>query len=169
MRDIRVPGNHSRRKSRNIDTRGGKFVEHSGTATSCISELTLPTRLGHSAAAADEANVRTKGYFWLATHNDAVGEWSQAGAISRHGRAGTWWAAVPEASWPQEREARMLIRSRWNEHFGDRQQELVLIGTGMDEAALHAAFNSCLLSDDEFANPESSWSKFVDPFPDWSR
>jgi G3E family GTPase len=130
---------------------------------------TVSTRLGHSAAAADEANVRTKGYFWLATRNDAVGEWSQAGATSRHGRAGTWWAAVPEASWPQEREARMLIRSRWNEHFGDRQQELVLIGTGMDEAALHAAFNSCLLSDDEFANPESSWSKFVDPFPDWSR
>jgi hypothetical protein len=30
-----------------------------------------------------------------------------------------------EQSWPQEPEAPAMIRSRWDERFGDRQQELV--------------------------------------------
>jgi G3E family GTPase len=112
--------------------------------------------------------VRSKGYFWLASRNHAVGEWSQAGAISRHGRAGTWWAAVPQESWPQDAEARDMIRSRWDGRFGDRQQELVLIGTGMDEASLRASFDTCLLSDDELARDETAWRKFTDPFPEWT-
>ncbi|MEW6343893.1 MAG: zinc metallochaperone GTPase ZigA [Pseudomonadota bacterium] len=112
--------------------------------------------------------VRSKGYFWLASRNHAVGEWSQAGAISRHGRAGTWWAAVPRHAWPQEPAAQAMIRSHWDERFGDRKQELVLIGTGMDEVTLRASFNACLLNDDELAQPEVAWRKFCDPFPDWS-
>ncbi|MGF6416514.1 zinc metallochaperone GTPase ZigA [Paraburkholderia sp. MM5482-R1] len=113
--------------------------------------------------------VRSKGYFWLASRNHAVGEWSQAGAVSRHGRAGTWWAAVPRHAWPQEPEAQAIIRSRWHERFGDRQQELVLIGTGMDEAALRASFDACLLSEDELARDEVEWHKFTDPFPEWTQ
>ncbi|MFL9866547.1 zinc metallochaperone GTPase ZigA [Paraburkholderia fungorum] len=112
--------------------------------------------------------VRSKGYFWLASRNHAVGEWSQAGAISRHGRAGTWWAAVPKQSWPQDSEAQAMIRSRWDGRFGDRQQELVLIGTGMDEASLRASFDVCLLSDEELTHSESTWRNFPDPFPDWT-
>jgi G3E family GTPase len=113
--------------------------------------------------------VRSKGYFWLASRNNAVGEWSQAGAISRHGRAGTWWAAVPRKSWPQEPEAQAMIQSRWDERFGDRQQELVLIGTGMNEASLRASFDACLLDDDELSASEASWRRFPDPFPEWTQ
>jgi G3E family GTPase len=112
--------------------------------------------------------VRSKGYFWLASRNNAVGEWSQAGAISRHGRAGTWWAAVPKTSWPQEPALQEMIRSRWDERFGDRQQELVLIGTGMNEASLRASFDACLLNDDELSGSEAMWRGFPDPFPEWS-
>jgi G3E family GTPase len=39
--------------------------------------------------------LRSKGFFWLASRPDAVGEWSQAGGIVRHGPSGIWWAAVP--------------------------------------------------------------------------
>jgi G3E family GTPase len=113
--------------------------------------------------------VRSKGYFWIASRPEAVGEWSQAGAISRHGRAGSWWAAVPEEAWPRDPDALAQIRGRWDDRFGDRQQELVLIGTGMDEAALRAAFDACLLSDAELALPESAWRGGDDPFPDWRR
>jgi G3E family GTPase len=113
--------------------------------------------------------VRSKGYFWIASRPEAVGEWSQAGAISRHGRAGTWWAAVPQHAWPRDPDARARIRERWDERFGDRQQELVLIGTGMDEAALRAAFDACLLSDAELARPDAAWPGGDDPFPDWRR
>jgi G3E family GTPase len=111
--------------------------------------------------------LRSKGYFWLASRHDLVGDWSQAGAISRHGRAGTWWAAVPKASWPEDPEALDVIARRSEGPFGDRQQELVLIGTGMNEAALRAAFDACLLNDDELARGADAWRKFDDPFPSW--
>ena len=62
-----------------------------------------------------------------------------------------------------------MIRSRWHEPFGDRQQELVLIGTGMDEASLRASFDACLLSDDELDRDEVAWRKFTDPFPEWTQ
>jgi G3E family GTPase len=113
--------------------------------------------------------VRSKGYFWLASRHDLVGEWSQAGAISRHQRAGTWWAAVPKASWPQAPEALDVIKRRSEVPFGDRQQELVMIGTNMNEAALRAAFDVCLLSDDELALGVNGWLAFDDPFPSWAR
>ncbi|CAB3762125.1 zinc metallochaperone GTPase ZigA [Paraburkholderia solisilvae] len=113
--------------------------------------------------------VRSKGYFWLASRHDLVGEWSQAGAISRHQRAGTWWAAVPKGSWPQTPDALEIIRSRSQAPYGDRQQELVLIGTNMNEAALRAAFDACLLDDDELALGAKSWLTFDDPFPSWVR
>jgi G3E family GTPase len=111
--------------------------------------------------------LRSKGYFWLASRHDLVGDWSQAGAISRHGRAGTWWAAVPKASWPKEREMLTIIEHRSEPPFGDRQQELVLIGTGMNEAALRAAFDACLLNDDELARGPDAWRMLDDPFPSW--
>ena len=110
----------------------------------------------------------SKGYFWLASRNDAVGEWSQAGAISRHGRAGSWWAAVPKKSWPQDPALQAMIESRWDERFGDRQQELVLIGTGMNEASLRASFDACLLNDHELSGSQAQWRAFSDPFPEWS-
>jgi G3E family GTPase len=113
--------------------------------------------------------VRSKGYFWLASRHDLVGEWSQAGAISRHHRAGTWWAAVPKASWPQNSEALDVIRRRSELPYGDRQQEIVLIGTRMDEVTLRAAFDSCLLDDDELALGTKEWLQFDDPFPSWAR
>jgi G3E family GTPase len=112
--------------------------------------------------------VRSKGYFWLASRHDLVGEWSQAGAISRHHRAGTWWAAVPKASWPQNPEALEVIRNRSETPYGDRQQELVLIGTRMDEETLRAAFDACLLDDHELALGAKEWLRFDDPFPSWA-
>ncbi|TDN63039.1 zinc metallochaperone GTPase ZigA [Paraburkholderia sp. BL10I2N1] len=112
--------------------------------------------------------VRSKGYFWLASRNDLVGTWSQAGAISRHGLAGRWWAAVPQSHWPQDAESCAMIAQRWSASFGDRQQELVLIGTGIDEAALRAGFDTCLLTNAEMGSGPAVWENYEDPFPAWS-
>ncbi|APA89945.1 zinc metallochaperone GTPase ZigA (plasmid) [Paraburkholderia sprentiae WSM5005] len=112
--------------------------------------------------------VRSKGYFWLASRHDLVGNWSQAGAISRHALAGRWWAAVPRSRWPQDAESQAMIAQRWSARFGDRQQELVLIGTGIDEAALRAGFDACLLTNAEMGSGPAVWEHYVDPFPAWS-
>ncbi|AHK68498.1 zinc metallochaperone GTPase ZigA [Burkholderia pseudomallei] len=112
--------------------------------------------------------VRSKGFFWLASHPTLAGSWSQAGAVARHGPAGYWWAAVPPERWPQDPESVALIRAKWDEHVGDARQELVLIGMDMDEPALRARLDACLLTDNEMAQGPAAWTTWTNPFPGWS-
>lgn len=112
--------------------------------------------------------VRSKGFFWLATRPDHVGEWSHAGGICRTDVAGSWWAAMPRDDWPTSPDSLAVIRKNWRELHGDRRQEIVFIGAaGMDEPALRAALDTCLLTDAEFAAGENRWSAYADPFPAW--
>jgi G3E family GTPase len=111
--------------------------------------------------------LRSKGFFWLAMCMSEVGAWSQAGPACRTSRAGFWWAAAPAASWPAAPEAQAEIRRDFQEPYGDRRQELVLIGIGMNEAALRAGFDRCLLTDAELRLGAEGWRAFGDPFPAW--
>lgn len=112
--------------------------------------------------------VRSKGFFWLATSPTLAGSWSQAGAMAWHEPAGYWWAAVPPEHWPQDPESEALIRAKWDDSVGDARQELVLIGIEMDEAALRARFDACLLSDKEMAQGPTVWVTWHNPFTGWS-
>ncbi len=109
--------------------------------------------------------IRAKGHFWLATRPNWVAEFSLAGAISSVTPLGGWWAAVPQDRWPPDPELQTRMREHWAEPWGDRRQELVFIGTGMDEAALRARLDACLLPADGFT-PEA-WKNLPDPFPAW--
>ncbi|MCT9126369.1 zinc metallochaperone GTPase ZigA [Cupriavidus gilardii] len=116
--------------------------------------------------------LRSKGFFWLASRMDVAGSWSQAGGVCRHGGAGAWWAAIDPADWPQDDETLAAIRADSEVDgapapFGDRRQELVLIGQNMDRAALEAALDACLLSDAEMAAGPEAWIAYDDPFPSW--
>lgn len=108
--------------------------------------------------------VRSKGFFWLASRPQHAFEWSQAGAICRHGPAGLWWAAVPREQWPTAAEDRAAIEALWDSAVGDARQELVLIGIGMDERALIQLLDSCLLTDAEMADGPEGWLGLEDPF-----
>ncbi len=112
--------------------------------------------------------LRSKGFFWLATRMAEVGSWSQAGPACRTARAGYWWSAVKPELWPLDEQTVASIRSDWQEPYGDRKQELVLIGIGMDEASLRAAFDRALLTDAEMKLGAESWGSLEDPFPSWS-
>ena len=111
--------------------------------------------------------VRSKGFFWLASRPTYAGSWSQAGAACRHGRAGYWWAAVPREHWPEDPSVLALIQQHWVDGVGDARQELVLIGIGMDEAALRKRFDDCQLTDAEMALGPHVWADYADPFPAW--
>jgi G3E family GTPase len=115
-----------------------------------------------------EGVVRSKGFFWLASRATRAGTWSQAGGACRYGAAGSWWAAVPREHWPTDEEALALIRNNWDPATGDARQELVLIGIGMDEQALRARLDACLLTDNEMRFGASWWQNFEDPFPSWN-
>jgi G3E family GTPase len=109
--------------------------------------------------------LRSKGLFWLATRMELNGVWSQAGGACRVEPGGSWAAALPRDAWPEEEQA--LIAALWEEPYGDRRQELVLIGQELDEANLRARLDACLLSDAEFALGPMIWRSFTDPFGEW--
>jgi G3E family GTPase len=112
--------------------------------------------------------IRAKGHFWLATRPDWVGELSMAGAITRSEAMGFWWAAVPPQRWPSHPHWRKTLQENWHETYGDRRQEIVFIGSGMDIAALRARLDACLVAGGEEMNTEV-WKKLRDPFPRWKR
>ncbi|PLL12565.1 4-hydroxytetrahydrobiopterin dehydratase [Tabrizicola sp. TH137] len=109
--------------------------------------------------------IRAKGHFWLATRPDWAAEFSLAGAVSSVSPLGRWWAAVPKARWPQGGEGLAAVRAQWVEPWGDRRQEIVFIGHGMNQAAILAALEAALVPAAEFA-PEA-WEAMADPFPLW--
>lgn len=116
--------------------------------------------------------LRSHGFFWLATRMETAGNWSQAGGVCRHGGAGAWWAAIERQDWPTdagmlaEIDAEMLVDGEPTP-FGDRRQELVLVGEALDHVALVAALDACLLTDEEMAGGATAWQAMDDPFPDW--
>jgi Putative GTPases (G3E family) len=114
--------------------------------------------------------IRAKGHFWLATRPDWVGELSQAGALVRHEALGIWWSAVPKERWPDDADWRKHIARSWDPVYGDRRQEIVFIGTEMDEAALRRRLDACLVGDrDAFSLQTRAWASLPDPFPVWKR
>jgi G3E family GTPase len=114
-----------------------------------------------------EGVLRTKGFFWLASRPDFMGMYSQAGGATRIEPVGHWLAATPKADWPDDPEHVQEVLDDWDPRFGDRRQELVFIGAGMDREALIASLDGCLLTDAELALSGSDWEKFPDPFSAW--
>lgn len=113
--------------------------------------------------------VRSKGYFWLASRFDQAGSWSQAGGIMNHGFAGLFWSAMPKDEWPEQAEHRAVIESRCEPPYGDRRQEIVFIGQGLEEEQATRALDACLLDEKELVAGPNSWKQFPDPFPQWIR
>ncbi|MEH2543711.1 G3E family GTPase [Bradyrhizobium sp. AZCC 2262] len=112
--------------------------------------------------------IRAKGHFWLATRPQWLGEISQAGSLIRTQALGFWWASVPAARWPDDPFWRKKLRQNWNSIYGDRRQEIVFIGTGMDEGSIRARLDACLVPG-KAAMDVAEWAKLADPFPIWRR
>jgi len=51
--------------------------------------------------------------------------------------------------------------------LGDKRQEIVFMGSGMDQKAIRAALDACLLTDKEMALGPEGWFDFEDPLDDW--
>ena len=111
--------------------------------------------------------VRSKGMVWLATRHQHVGEWSHAGRVFALNAVGRWGAATPQDDWPDDEEFVAGLREVWEEPWGDRRQELVLIGRNWPKEKIRAALERCQLTDAELAGGPAAWTKFEDPFPAW--
>ena len=111
--------------------------------------------------------IRAKGHFWIATRPDWAAEFSLAGAVSSVTPLGRWWAAVPHDRWPQHPDALREMQGNWADPWGDRRQEIVFIGAGLDQGAIRAALNAALVPADTF-RPDD-WRGLTDPFPRWGQ
>jgi G3E family GTPase len=127
-----------------------------------------PERLWRAIDAGLPGVLRAKGFFWVATRPDLVGTWSQAGQLLEVNPGGYWYAARDPEHWDVDDEERAIIESHWAPEVGDRRQEIAIIGQGLNEAALTAMLNACLVTDEEQKAGPALWKTFADPFPEWS-
>jgi len=75
-----------------------------------------------------------------------------------------WWASINKDMWPEGLENDII--PLWHEPYGDRQQELVMIGQHLDVAEMEDALLRCVLTDEEFEMGPEIWEKYEDPFRD---
>ena len=112
--------------------------------------------------------IRAKGHFWISTRPEWVAEFSLAGSLSSVKPLGTWWASVPQEKWPDHGSVEAYLRDHWQEPWGDRRQEIVFIGAGIDWPALKARLDACLVPDVATTGPDNL-PEYPDPFPIWRR
>lgn len=110
--------------------------------------------------------IRSKGLFWIASRQNDALNWSQAGGSVRAESAGVWWASMPQSQrlrYQTYIDNRSQIESRWG-RFGDRQNELVIIGQDLDAELILSGLNACLCTIAEIIQMEKGLP-FNDPFP----
>ena len=119
-----------------------------------------PERFNEWLRSFPESVVRAKGHLWVAGRERYALDLSQAGTQTHVEVNGRWAATVPEFQQDSYRESRPDLH--WDEQWGDREVKLVFIGAGMDESAITAALDDCLLSEPEM---DDNWDELENPFP----
>ncbi|MFN4006768.1 MAG: GTP-binding protein [Chitinophagaceae bacterium] len=111
--------------------------------------------------------IRSKGMFWLASRpNDAL-NWSQAGGSLRADKAGVWWCSMPykqRIQYASFVDNQTLIEKNWDKRFGDRHNEIVIIGQELNSNTITQELTTCLCSEAEIVAMEQGVF-FKDPFP----
>lgn len=108
-----------------------------------------------------ESIVRAKGIAWLAQYNDVACLVSQAGTAVDIHPVTFWVASMPKAERAAILQERADVRADWDPEYGDRHTQLVIIGVDLDEAAITAELDACLLNSQEI---DADWSQLTDPY-----
>ncbi|TKC19580.1 GTP-binding protein [Robertmurraya kyonggiensis] len=108
-----------------------------------------------------EMVVRAKGIVWCATRNELALLFSQAGPSVQLEPVSYWVAALPTAQQEQYLKEEPTLKEDWDETFGDRKNEIVLIGIDMDKELVKSSLDRCLLTEDEMLQ---NWKDMRDPF-----
>mmetsp|Transcript_6194 Transcript_6194/g.12910 ORF Transcript_6194/g.12910 Transcript_6194/m.12910 type:complete len:427 (+) Transcript_6194:232-1512(+) len=111
--------------------------------------------------------LRSKGFCWMAPmkwtstagsdawRHDTAMYWSHAGKHFGITTAGKWWSNLTKEQMKSYfannmNEYERIMKEDWiSEEWGDRRQELVFIGSKLDEAEIRAALDACLCTEGE--------------------
>lgn len=118
-----------------------------------------PTRLEQWLNSEWEGILRVKGFIWLAHDMEHVYAIDAAGAQRELGLEGTWWAAVSDPP-TDPLLTDELTRHQW----GDRRQNLTVIGTADDVERQMARLRGALLSGSEQDEGPLGWARMPNPF-----
>jgi len=99
--------------------------------------------------------LRAKGFLWLGHAPQLQGDFSFAGQHYAILPGNPWWAEIDKADWPPGLEEN--IAPLWHEPYGDRQQELVIIGQELQKDAIRQALDDCLCTEEECKLPVEAW------------
>jgi len=124
--------------------------------------------------------LRSKGFCWMAPNiwsnqqggdpwrHDTAMYWSHAGKHFGINTAGKWWGSLSKDQMKpyfanNMEEYDRIIREDWiSEEWGDRRQELVFIGTGLDEEEIRAALDDCLCTEEEMVEYRAELKNYLD-------
>ncbi len=112
---------------------------------------------------------RAKGWAWIATRHNEAGLWSLAGSSDLLMNSGAWLASTPLRHWPSDPEERDEILADWEEPYGDRRQDIALIGENFNEMEVRRLLKSTLVTEEEFLLGPEAWQRWPDQLRDWSR
>lgn len=123
--------------------------------------------------------IRSKGFCWFAPskwaganedawRHDTANYWSHAGKHFSITSAGKWWGSIPKARMKEmlsknEKECdRILSEDFVSVEFGDRRQEIVFIGTNLNEEDITNQLNECLLTPKELDTYRQKLRNYLD-------
>lgn len=129
-----------------------------------------PERFFHYVTSRWPANIlRSKGLFWMASRPEDALSWSQAGGSLKADKEGFWWAAIPRRERiknPSFINNLDYIQDKWDNLYGDRLNELVIIGQDLEKEKLIREFEECLCKEEEIDMwKRKEWSAFKDEWP----
>ncbi|GAX79064.1 hypothetical protein CEUSTIGMA_g6504.t1 [Chlamydomonas eustigma] len=109
--------------------------------------------------------LRSKGFMWMSNSHTTAFYWSHAGQHFEIRDEGDWWVSVSDDEWPEDPAQRAIVVQDFDlsTEFGDRRQEIVFIGVGMEEDKICEQLDGALLTDEEMIKYVQRWSSHVDP------
>ncbi|MER7078108.1 GTPase, G3E family [Saccharopolyspora kobensis] len=170
----RVPGNARRGE---VDGPHGRLLRgqpsldtDAGVSTVLFEERRPfhPERLHEAIDVLLDGVVRTRGRVWVASQPDVALWIESAGGGLGIAHGGPWLASLTAEQWAEispERQVRASLS--WDDYYGDRAQELVVIAHEANPQDIVSALRHALLTDDELAAGEQVWATYADPFGEW--
>ena len=122
-----------------------------------------PQRLEEITDKGFDSVLRAKGFLWLASAHDDLILFSIAGKTLTVEPQAKWLAAGDPAE-EHDAETQEYMGRVWDAEYGDRRQEIVFIGIGMDQAVITNELHAALLTDQEMQAGPHVWVEYPDPF-----
>ncbi len=88
--------------------------------------------------------IRSKGYIWFSDADADVQLFEQAGRNSSVMEISYWIDALVEEQKKAFLEQNPDVKEAWDEEFGDRENQIVFIGKGYNQAEIKAELEKCL-------------------------